>query len=151
MRKSALFLLPFLVATASLAAKDGDISTPEATVKKLYEEHLKDKGPIAEREKRKDELHFHFGEAMRKALERNGWGFDPLVFGQDFEVKELTVKEIDRDRKGNVLVLVSFLNFGEPNRLIVALSHSDHGYRIENIVEPSTGISVIRDLSSDDE
>lgn len=150
MRKAARFLLPLVLCTVALAAEDGEIPTPEATVRKLYDEHLRDKGPIAERDKRKSELAFLFGEGMRKALAGDRWGFDPLVFGQDFDVKDLAVKEIDRDKRGNALVLVSFLNFGEPTRLLVALKHTDHGYRIENIVDPVTGVNVVRDLSEDD-
>lgn len=146
---SACFVL-FASSLSPLAAEDGKIPTPEETVRKLYDGHLKDDTAFSKEESRA-KWDFMFGEELRKALKSEGWGFDPLFFGQDHDIKKVDVRQIDKDDKGNSLVLVSFVNFGEPVRLVVALRHTDHGHQILNIVQPSTGVGLIRDLVYTDE
>lgn len=129
-----------------LTAKDGEIPSPEITVRKLYEDHLKNGNTLGNSRKSTD-WDFRFGEALRVALRSENWGFDPLLFAQDHDVKKVDVRLIDSDTRGNSLVLVSFVNFGEPMRVIVALQATDHGHRIEHIMNPADGSSVARDLA----
>ncbi len=140
-------LCGFVISFSTLVAADGDISEPADAVRKLYTEHLANKGVLVEKEA-KDYWEFRFGTELSKVLKKGDWGFDPLVFAQDHDIEDLSVKEIERDARGRVLVLVSFKNFGKTVRLVVAMNHTDHGYRIENIVEPETGIDLINDLST---
>ena len=135
-----------LISFTTLFAADGDIPEPTDAVKKLYSEHLDNKGILLDRTARTT-WEFRFGPELCEALKNDHWGFDPLVFAQDHDIKNLTIKEIDRDDHGRVLVLVSFKNFGKSIRLVVAMNHTDHGYRIENIVEPETGIDLINNLA----
>ena len=131
-------------------AKDGDPATPAEVVKKLYTEHLANKGPLADATAKKSWSTL-FGADLLKALKSGNWGFDPLVFAQDHELKDPVFKEIDRDDSGNVFVLVTFKNFDQSVRLIVAMKKSGEGYLIENIVEPATGIDLINNLSNGEE
>lgn len=145
--KAILLLIPLVCALVlPLSAKDGEIPSPEETVRKLYEDHLKNDSALS-KDRKAPEWEFMFGEDLLKALRSPNWGFDPLFFGQDYDVKKVAVRQIDSDPKGNSIVLVSFVNFGEPVRLIVTLRHTDHGHRIENIVDPFNGVGLIRDLA----
>lgn len=137
----------FAISLNVLFAADGDIAEPAEAVKTLYAEHLANKG-ILQNPEAQSTWEFRFGPELCEVLKKGDWGFDPLVFAQDHEIKDLVIKEIERDRQGWVLVLVRFENFGKVVRLIVAMNHTDHGYRIANIVEPETGIDLINDLSS---
>lgn len=129
-----------------LLAQDGVIPTPEETVRSLYDGHLKDGGALAGQ--RDDPTwEFRFEDALLRALRAEHWNFDPLWFAQDDDVKEVKVRQIDDDGRGGSLVLVSFVNFGEPIRLVVSLNHTDHGHRIVNIVDPNNGASLVRDLA----
>lgn len=145
--------LPFVVSLAlftPLLAQDGVLPTPEQTVRSLYDGHLKDGAALGGQ--RDDEMWvFRFEEDLLKALRSKHWGFDPLWFAQDDDVKEVKVRQIDDDGRGGSLVLVSFVNFGEPVRLIVSLNHTDHGHRIVNIVDPKNGVSLVRDLAPEAE
>ncbi len=143
-------LCGFLVSISTVNAGDRDIPTPADAVRKLYTEHLANKGVLVDQEAR-PAWEFLFGTELRKTLKKKIWGFDPLVFAQDHDIKDLTVKEIDRDDQGRAWVLVSFKNFGKSMRLLVAMNHTDHGYRIENIVDPESGTDLIHDLASDAE
>ena len=129
-----------------LMAQDGEIPSPEQTVRSLYEAHLADGGALANA--RGDEMWvFRFDEGLLKALNSEHWGFDPLWFAQDSDVTEVDVKLIDEDGRGRSLVLVSFENFGKKFRLVVALNHTDHGHHIVDIVDPQNGTSLVRDLA----
>jgi len=145
--KAILLILPLLCALVlPVLAKDGELPSPEETVRKLYEDHLKDDSAFSKGRKNGD-WEFRFGEALLVALRSENWSFDPLLFAQDHDVKKVDVRLIDSDPKGNSLVLVSFVNFGEPMRVIVALQATDHAHRIENIINPANGSSVSRDLA----
>lgn len=134
----------------ALHAKDGDIPSPQETVQKLYTDHLAGKGLLID-EAMQSQWDFCFSPELIKSLKAAGRGFDPLFFAQDEEIKDLTVSGIEKDERGNSLVLVTFKNFGKPVRLVVSLHHTDHGHRIDNIVEPATGIDLIHDLADDRE
>lgn len=135
-----------LVLFTPLLAQDGVIPTPEETVRSLYAGHLKDGATLAGQ--RDDPTwEFRFEDALLRALRAEHWNFDPLWFAQDDDVKEVKVRQIDDDGRGGSLVLVSFVNFGEPIRLVVSLNHTDHGHRIVNIVDPKNGASLVRDLA----
>lgn len=145
------FFLPLLLGgclAGHLSAKDGEIPSAEETVKTLYTEHLAGKGALLDPE-RKQFWNFIFGEDLVKELKSGNWGFDPLIFAQDAEVKDLKVKEIEKDDKSNSLVLVTFTNFGERTVLVVATSLTDHGHRILNVTQPSTGVDLIHDLADE--
>lgn len=129
-------------------AQDGVIPSPEQTVRSLYDAHLKDGAALAAQ--RDDPAwEFRFDEGLLRALRAEHWSFDPLWFAQDDDVKEVKVRQIDDDGRGGSLVLVSFVNFGEPVRLVVSLNHTDHGHHIVNIVDPKNGISLVRDLAAE--
>lgn len=135
-----------LVLFTPLFAQDGVIPTPEETVRTLYEGHLRDGAALGGQ--RDDPMwRFRFEEELLKALRSKQWNFDPLWFAQDDDVEKVEVRGIDDDGRGRSLVLVSFVNFGEPVRLVVSLNHTDHGHRIVNIVNPKNGISLVRDLA----
>ncbi len=140
-------LCGWMISFTAVLAADGDIPKPVDAVKKLYTEHLANKGVLVEK-KARTTWEFRFGPELCEVLKKDHWGFDPLVFAQDHAITDLAIKEIERDDHGRVLVLVSFKNFEKPIRLVVAMNHTDHGYRIENIVEPETGIDLINDLVS---
>jgi len=145
--KTILPLIPLVFALVlPISAKDGEIPSPEEIVKKLYEDHLKDDTALSKGRKNPD-WEFRFGENLRAALRSENWSFDPLLFAQDHDVKKVAVRLIDSDAKDNSLVLVSFVNFGEPVRVIVSLQATDHGHRIENIINPADGAIVSRDLA----
>jgi len=145
-----LFFVCFALLLPGLAAiaEEETIPSPEETVERLYAEHLEGRGALVDVERRQFWL-FMFGEELVQALESPHRGFDPLFFAQDHEIEDLEIREIDHDEVGNALVLVGFTNFGRPTRLVVAMHHTDHGYRIDNIVEPATGTSLVRDLAID--
>ena len=133
-----------------LMAQDGEIPTPEQTVRSLYEGHIADGSALASR--RGDEMWiFRFDEGLLKALNSEHWNFDPLWFAQDDDVTEVDVRLIDEDGRGRSLVLVAFENFGKQFRLVVALNHTDHGHHIVDIVDPQSGISLVRDLAPTEE
>jgi len=131
-------------------AEEERIPTPEETVERLYIDHMQGQGALVDEERREFWI-FMFGDDLITALKAPQRAFDPLFFAQDFEIENLEIKEIDHDDIGNVLVLVRFTNFGKPSRLVVAMHHTDHGYRIENIVDPTTGTNLIHHLASDPE
>lgn len=127
-------------------AQDGVIPSPEKTVRSLYDGHLKDVASLGGN--REDPMWmFRFDEKLLQAMRAEQWNFDPLWFAQDDDVEEVEVRQIDDDGRGGSLVLVSFENFGEPLRLVVSLKHTDHGHMIVNIVDPKTGVSLVRDLA----
>jgi len=151
-QSTAVFFTLFALILPGLAAiaEEETIPSPEETVTRLYAEHLEGRGALVDEERREFWL-FMFGEELVQALESPQRGFDPLFFAQDYEIDHLEVREIDHDDLGKALVLVSFTNFGRPTRLVVAMHHTDHGYRIDNIVEPKTGTGLVRDLAVDPE
>lgn len=146
MKPFLAILVGFFVLLTPVPAADGDIPEPADAVRKIYTEHLANKGVLADKEARKT-WEFVFGAELCKVLKKPDWGFDPLVFAQDHDIEKLVVKEINRDKSGRVLVLVTFTNFGKSIRLVVAMNHTDHGYQIENIVDPESGTDLIHDLA----
>lgn len=139
-----------LVLFPALPVFSQDETSPAGVVKKLYTEHMADKGVLAEGTPKKS-WNSLFGEELLAALKAKGWAFDPLFFGNDAEIKNLKVKEIDRDEKGSVMVLVTFMNFGERIGLVVACLETVDGCKVINITQPSTGLDLISNLAEEDE
>jgi hypothetical protein len=148
MKCITISLIYGLLGVAAASAEDGKVPTAEETVTKLYADHLANKGMLVEEDKRQVWT-FAFGEELVKVLKSDDRGFDPLFFAQDAEIKDLKVKEIDRDEKANTLVLVTFKNFGKRTALVVSCMLTDHGFQIQNITEPATGVDLLNDLAGD--
>lgn len=144
---SVIFIFGFV---SSVVSQDGVIPTPEETVRVLYEGHLAN-GSALSGQRDDPSWQFRFDKDLLKVLRSKHWNFDPLWFAQDEDVKEVQVRLIDENGRGGSLVLVSFVNFGEPMRLIVCLNHTDHGHQIVNIVDPKSGTSLLRDLAPEAE
>jgi hypothetical protein len=129
----------------TLTLEDGEILSPEATVSRIYREHIDGKGPLNDEEQRKF-WPFIFGEELTRILEKGNWGVDPLLFAQDYQVTDFRTSTVFKDDKGHAQVLVAFKNFGEPTVLFVSLRLTDHGWRIGNIVNPVDGTDLLHDL-----
>lgn len=146
--KTLLLLLAFTFTTPSLQASSLEKMMQEQVdfVRQMYADHQKQKGLFAD-EKRRSEWPKFFSEDLVKELKKE-WGFDPLLFAQDFEIKNLSVRSIHQGNDGRGLVLVTFRNFGEAVQLVVACNREGFGFKIENITQPSTGIDLLNDLAN---
>ena len=126
--------------------EDGEYPAPEVQVQKWYEEHMKGAGPFLDESQRKF-WDFTFDTDLLEKLNSGNWGFDPLFFGQDAEIKELKITRIENGDKPTALVLISFTNFGKRVELIALMRVSDAGWKLVNIVNPEDGSSLLRDLA----
>jgi hypothetical protein len=143
MKRFALPIIATLM-SLSLSAADGDIPTPAATMMKMYNQHLANKGVFLD-EGKEDIWDFTFEPELIEVLKPRAWGFDPLFFAQDAEIKDIKAKTIS-EKGGNALVLMEFTNFGEPVSLVASLRVTDHGWRLVNIVDPTNGADLLSDL-----
>jgi hypothetical protein len=148
MKRIMMSLIGGCLLVQAAPAKDGELPTAEQTVKKLYADHLENKGLLVDEDLRAH-WDFAFGGDLVKVLKSENRGFDPLFFAQDVEIKDLRVKEIYRGGKSNTLVLVTFSNFGQHTALVVSCSLTDHGFRILNITQPATGVDLLHDLAGE--
>ncbi len=139
---SLVLALLFCFSSNFLRAADGDILPPEKQLAKWYGQHLHGKSPFLDRTRR-EFWPFMFGTELQKVLKKKELGFDPFLFAQDSEIKDLAIKRIDSGDHPDALVLVTFTNFGKRIALVAAMKISDHGWRLINIVEPDDGQSLL--------
>ena len=128
-------------------SEEAEVLSPEATVAKIYREHIAGRGPLNDVEQRKF-WPFYFSGKLVKILDRGNWGADPFLFAQDYQVTGLKTSTISNDGKGRALVLVKFNNFEQPTELVVSLRNTDHGWTIGNITDPTEGTDLLHDWGS---
>lgn len=130
------------------SAADGEFPAPEKQMEIWYKAHAEGKGPFLD-ESKKQFWEMMFGEDLVKALKSQPWGFDPLYFAQDSDVKDVKTTRIGELDQPNALVLVSFKNFDHAVSVVAYMEVTDTGWRLINLVKPDDGTSLIRDLSGD--
>lgn len=131
---------------SSIWAEGGQHPAPEIQMQKWYEEHIKGNRPIFDEAQRKF-WDITFDAALVEKLNKENWGFDPLFFGQDAEIKDLKITRIENGDSPTALVLIAFTNFGKRVELIALMGLSDAGWKLVNIFNPEDGVSLLRDLS----
>jgi len=117
--------------------------TPEALVQRLYAVHKKGNGPIFTRQGKR-----YLGEFFTPALAALLWknivgppsgevgnlDFDPLFNAQDLGLSKFRIGPAQKQKDSSrAIVLVTFKNYGHPNRILFYLRHSDSGWKIEDL------------------
>jgi len=149
MKYSVLALWMMIFAGVSGFAADGEIPPPQQTVLKWYQDHAAGKGIFLDPTQVKF-WDFIFEPELAGLIRKKNWGQDPLFFAQDSDVTEIETQLIEQFG-GQSLVLIRFENFGEKKRLIAHLKVTDHGWRLNNIVDPLDGTSLLHHLDLDTE
>lgn len=125
-------------AAAPPAAARSAAETPVDVVTSLYRAHAKafnDKGPSVLDDARRGSL--YFAAPVAKRLARTERFFDPLYNGQDAKITDFSVRQEKKAPaiRGVARVIVTFRNFGEPERLVFILFRTRAGtWRIADIV-----------------
>jgi hypothetical protein len=133
---------------AAVAAQTGaTASTPDAVVRELYRVHRNGYGHVFEKEGRKYQQKFfdkQLADLIWKDLTETPEGdvgnldFDPLFNAQDTKITNFRIgaPTINGDR---ATVLVTFNNFGKPNKLAFRMHKTSEGWKVENIFYHGNG------------
>lgn len=122
-------------------SKDGQISTPIEQLSHWINLHLEGKGPFIQ--PKEEFIHFQFGPALAEGILKGGLGHDPVFWGQDYEITELSYEQVGGIEEGIALVVVRFKNFDEPQLMVAYMTVADAGWRLINWSDPETGGSLI--------
>jgi len=144
-----LLIIPAcLICAASASAQTGAAaSTPDAVVRELYRVHRNGYGHVFEKEGRKYQQKFfdkQLADLIWKDLTQTPEGdvgnldFDPLFNAQDTKITNFRVgaPALNGERAN---VLVTFNNFGQPNKLTFRMHKTDAGWKVENIFYHGNG------------
>jgi len=138
MRRIALILLGAFAASAAYAA-----STPVSTIEAIYKSHTdKNAKPISGIEekiytaRRRKQLH----QALKGCTEIciPVQDSDYFVNGQDWELKNVAVRQISGDDK-KAVVAASFLNFDKPQEITFTLVNENGKWLIDDVNEKADG------------
>jgi Protein of unknown function (DUF3828) len=133
---------------AAVAAQTGAAaSTPDVVVRELYRVHRNGYGHVFEKEGRKYQQKFfdkQLADLIWKDLTETPEGdvgnldFDPLFNAQDTKITNFRIgaPTINGDR---ATVLVTFNNFGKPNKLTFRMHKTSEGWKVENIFYHGNG------------
>ena len=133
---------------AAVAAQTGAAAgTPDAVVRELYRVHRNGYGHVFEKEGRKYQQRFfdkQLADLIWKDLTQTPEGdvgnldFDPLFNAQDTKITNFRVgaPALNGERAN---VLVTFNNFGQPNKLTFRMHKTDAGWKVENIFYHGNG------------
>jgi Protein of unknown function (DUF3828) len=122
-------------------------ATPDAVVRELYRVHRNGYGHVFDKEGRKYQQKFfdkQLADLIWKDLTETPEGdvgnldFDPLFNAQDTKITSFRVgaPTVNGDR---ATVLVTFNNFGKPNKLAFRMHKTDAGWKVENIFYHGNG------------
>lgn len=145
------FLFSALMCLACVAAGHAQTgaaaATPDAVVRDLYRVHRNGYGHVFEKEGRKYQQRFfdkQLADLIWKDLTQTPEGdvgnldFDPLFNAQDTKITNFRVgaPAVNGDRAN---VLVTFNNFGQPNKLTFRMHKTSEGWKVENIFYHGNG------------
>lgn len=136
--KNLLVLMGLLFTSVCVHANDGQNTQKIAVIKKLYDEHLK--------EKSKFNIHSLFSKDFNQATEHNAKAekaadgiacleYDYIIQGQDYDAKEIK-RTLKTQVMPNGRVEVTFNNFGSKNTVHYVFSCNAQTCLIDDIIEP---------------
>jgi hypothetical protein len=134
-------------AAAAAAQTGAAAATPDAVVRELYRVHKNGYGHVFEKEGRKYQQKFfdkQLADLIWKDLTETPEGdvgnldFDPLFNAQDTKITNFRVgaPSVEGDR---ATVLVTFNNFGRPNKLTFRMHKTSEGWKVANIFYHGNG------------
>ncbi len=128
---AAVLMIGALLASTVSAQQFED---PIALVQHVYEPYLAGQVPDDHHDFFSPTLETLFQAAMAATPEGEigPLDFDPIVNGQDFELSDLKVQTIQNDGS-SAIVEASFVNLGEPQRILFMLSHRDDGWKVNDL------------------
>jgi hypothetical protein len=137
----------FGCAAVTRAQTGAAASTPDAVVRELYRVHRNGYGHVFEKEGRKYQQKFfdkQLADLIWKDLTQTPEGdvgnldFDPLFNAQDTKITNFRIgaPTVNGDR---ATVLVTFNNFGKPNKLAFRMHKTSEGWKVENIFYHGNG------------
>lgn len=148
----------FGCAAVTRAQTGAAAGTPDAVVRELYRVHRNGYGHVFEKEGRKYQQKFfdkQLADLIWKDLTQTPEGdvgnldFDPLFNAQDTKITNFRVgaPALNGERAN---VLVTFNNFGQPNKLTFRMHKTDAGWKVENIFYHGNGddFDLIKILSA---
>lgn len=125
-------------------AAAADPALPDVVVRGLYGPYLpggdEDRSVVQNRTVQDAVLSKALNALVRKAAEREKndsiggiLGFDPVVNGQDYEIKNLAVRAESMDGNKSAVVIVTFKNFDKATKLRYAMVFENGGWRVDNL------------------
>ncbi|RFB78851.1 DUF3828 domain-containing protein [Methylovirgula sp. 4M-Z18] len=138
MRGISFTLLAVFMASTAYAA-----STPVSTIEAIYKSHIgKNAKPISGTDEK------IYSARRRKQLHKSLAGceeicapvqdFDYFVNGQDYEIKNVAVKQVSGDEK-NAIVVANFLNFDKPEEVTYMLVNESGKWLIDDVKDVTEG------------
>ena len=147
MRLFLLTLMCLCCVAAGAAQTGAAASTPDAVVRELYRVHKNGYGHVFEKEGRKYQQRFfdkRLADLFWKELTETPEGevgnldFDPLFNAQDTKITNFRVGA-PAIKGDSATVLVTFNNFGQPNKLTFRMHKTGPGWKVENILYSGNG------------